>query len=108
MFTSWASCWFGECVIPSCFLLNVTAKFQDGMNWWSRNFSPAGPSRSSLPPEYSPMSCNLHTALSYPSSSSGIVSGVPEKCFTCTVWIPGEGSPEDPSHDVSIWFSNWF
>jgi hypothetical protein len=33
-------CWFGECVIPSCFLLNVTAKFEDGMNWMIKKFSP--------------------------------------------------------------------
>ncbi len=44
---------------------------------WTGSRSNTGPSRS-FPLECSPMSCNLHTALMNPSSSSRILSGVPE------------------------------
>ncbi len=60
---------------------------------WTGSRSNIGPSRSSLPLECSPMSCNLHTALFYPSLSSGILSGVLEKCFNMNFMVSKRGVP---------------
>ncbi len=63
MFTSWAV-GLGNVLSPVVSFSMLLPSLKMGWTGWSRNFPPTGPSRSSLPPEYSPMSCNLHTALS--------------------------------------------